>query len=49
MSKPQTDQDLRSNQLLAALVPESRKRIDRHLEPIEFKLGAMVCDAGGQL
>jgi CRP-like cAMP-binding protein len=49
MIKPQTDHDLRSNRLLGALEPASRKRIDPHLEPIEFKLGDMVCDAGGLL
>src|ERR1700733_15646150 len=49
MSKPQTDHDLRSNQLLAALAPASRKRIDPYLEAVEFKLGEMVCDAGGLL
>ena len=49
MSKAQTDHDLRSNQLLDALAPDSRKRIAPRLEPVEFKLGAMVCDAGGLL
>jgi CRP-like cAMP-binding protein len=49
MSKPQTDHDQRSNQLLDALAPASRERIDPHLEPVPFKLGAMVCDAGGLL
>lgn len=49
MSKAQTDHDLRSNQLLDALAPDSRRRIAPHLEPVEFKLGAMVCDAGGLL
>src|SRR6476660_6584079 len=29
--------------------PESRKRISPHLEPIELKLGAVVCEAGGLL
>ena len=48
MSKGQRG-EARSNQLLDALEPESRKRIDRHLEPIEFKLGAIVCEAGGLL
>src|ERR1700724_2531779 len=38
-----------SNQLLAALGPESRRRIDRHLQPVELKLGAVVCEAGGLL
>jgi len=49
MPKVQTDHDLRSNRLLGALEPVSRKRIDPHLEPVEFKLGDMVCDAGGLL
>src|SRR6202046_1126771 len=49
MSNAQTDHDLRSNQLLDALAPESRRRIDPHLEAVEFKLGAVVCDAGGLL
>jgi CRP-like cAMP-binding protein len=49
MTKAQTDHDLRSNRLLGALEPASRKRIDPHLEPVEFKLGDMVCDAGGLL
>lgn len=38
-----------SNQLLGALETSSRKRIDPHLEPIEFKLGDLVCEAGGLL
>lgn len=49
MTKMQTDQNLRSNRLLGALEPASRKRIDPHLESIAFKLGDMVCDAGGLL
>jgi CRP-like cAMP-binding protein len=48
-ARVQTDHDLRSNRLLGALEPASRKRIDPHLEPISFKLGDMVCDAGGLL
>jgi CRP-like cAMP-binding protein len=39
----------RSNRLLGALETASRKRIDRHLEPIPLKLGAVVCEAGGLL
>jgi CRP-like cAMP-binding protein len=35
--------------LLDALEPASRNRIDPHLEPVAFKLGAVVCDAGGLL
>src|ERR1700693_1807365 len=38
-----------SNQLLAALEPESRSRIDPHLQPVTLKLGAVVCEAGGHL
>jgi len=49
MPKAQTDYDLRSNRLLGALEPASRKRLGPHLEPVVFKLGDMVCDAGGLL
>src|SRR5665648_486454 len=49
MPKPPPDHDLRSNRLLGGLEPASRKRLDPHLEPIDFKLGDMVCDAGGLL
>ena len=49
MTTAQTDLGLRRNRLLGALEPASRKRIDPHLESIEFKLGDMVCDAGGLL
>src|SRR3984893_6131734 len=38
-----------SNQLLAALGPESRGRVDPHLQPVTLKLGAVVCEAGGLL
>jgi CRP-like cAMP-binding protein len=38
-----------SNQLLGAMHPESRKRIEDHLEPVDFKLGDLVCEAGGHL
>jgi CRP-like cAMP-binding protein len=41
--------DTRSNRLLDALELASRKRIDAHLEPINLKLGAVVCEAGGLL
>jgi CRP-like cAMP-binding protein len=39
----------RSNRLLGALETASRKRIDPHLEPVNRKLGAIVCEAGGLL
>ena len=41
--------EVRINQLLGAMEPESRKRISPHLEPITLKLGAVVCEAGGLL
>jgi CRP-like cAMP-binding protein len=40
---------LRSNQLLDALEAASRKRIEPHLEQVDLKLGALVCEAGGLL
>jgi CRP-like cAMP-binding protein len=40
---------VRSNQLLDALETDSRKRIDLHLEPVTFKLGDTICEAGGLL
>src|SRR5665213_1566641 len=48
MSKVQKS-EAQTNRLLGALEPASRKRIDAHLEPIELKLGAVVCEAGGLL
>jgi CRP-like cAMP-binding protein len=41
--------EIRGNRLIAALEPASRTRIERHLQPVEFKLGAVVCEAGGLL
>lgn len=35
--------------MLGALETASRKRIDSHLEPIELKLGVVVCEAAGLL
>src|SRR5476649_1110221 len=47
---PKTQRDnAQSNRLLDVLEPASRGRIDRYLEPIKLKLGAVVCDAGGIL
>jgi CRP-like cAMP-binding protein len=48
MTKGQNEH-ARSNRLLGALEAASRKRIDPHLEPINLKLGAIVCEAGGLL
>lgn len=39
----------RSNRLLGALETSSRERIDPHLERLNFKLGDLVCEAGGLL
>jgi CRP-like cAMP-binding protein len=44
MPKSQRD-DLRSNQLLDALEPAARKRIQLRLQPVTLKLGAVVCEA----
>jgi CRP-like cAMP-binding protein len=48
VSKVKKD-EARTNRLLGAMEPASRKRIYAHLEPIELKLGAVVCEAGGLL
>jgi CRP-like cAMP-binding protein len=48
MLKAQRD-PTQSNRLLGALESASRKRLEPHLEPVSFKLGAVVCDAGGLL
>lgn len=48
MAKTQGHDD-QSNRLLGALEPASRKRIAPHLESINLKLGAVVCEAGGLL
>ena len=45
----ETLSEVRPNQLLGALHTASFKRIEPHLEPIQFKLGAVVCEAGGVL
>jgi CRP-like cAMP-binding protein len=48
MPKRQKD-ILQSNQLLSALTPASRARIAPHLQSVKYKLGAIVCEAGGLL
>ena len=48
MLRPKIDLT-QSNRLLGALEPESRVRIASYLQPVQLKLGAMVCDAGGIL
>lgn len=48
MSKDHDDGPL-NNRLLGALELASRERIGGHLETIDLKLGAVVCEAGGLL
>src|ERR1700683_447593 len=48
-TRPKASWNALSNQLLAALGPESRSRIEPHLQPVTLKLGAIVCEAGGLL
>src|SRR5450432_3593538 len=48
MFKGQTG-ETRGNRLLGAMEADSRARIEPHLEPIQLKLGAVVCEAGGLL
>ena len=47
--RPHPTKKRQSNRLLGALEPASRKRIEEHLEPVAFKLGAVLCEAGGLL
>lgn len=49
MKKPQHDSRRRINRLLNALEPDSRKRIVAALQPVQLKLGTVVCEAGGHL
>jgi CRP-like cAMP-binding protein len=49
MPQPQRDDAVRRNQLLGALGPAIRERIDPHLRPVTLKLGTIVCEAGGLL
>jgi CRP-like cAMP-binding protein len=48
MFKGQTG-ETRGNRLLGSMEADSRARIEPHLEPIELKLGEVVCEAGGLL
>ena len=47
MSQSQRDNSVRSDQLLGALEPAARKRVEPHLRPVSLKLGVIVCEAGG--
>jgi len=48
MSKSQKV-DAQRNWLIGAMETSSLKRIAPHLEPVQLKLGAIVCEAGGLL
>jgi CRP-like cAMP-binding protein len=41
--------EVHTNQLLGAMETAARERIESHLEPINLKLGDIVCEAGGIL
>lgn len=49
ISTPQADPTLRSNQLLGAFETEAFDRIEKFLQPVDLKLGAVVCEADGFL
>ena len=48
-NNPKALRVVQSNQLLGALEVASHKRVAPHLEQIDLKLGAVVCEAGGLL
>jgi CRP-like cAMP-binding protein len=49
VSKAQIDLVRHANQLLGALGPDIRRRIDPHLQAVTLKFGTIVCEAGGRL
>ena len=49
MDKPQVEKVVHKNQLLGAFTAGARGRIMRHMKPVDLKLGATVCEAGGLL
>jgi CRP-like cAMP-binding protein len=49
MEQPQVDKIPHKNQLLGAFEPSARARLLSHMRPAPFKLGAVVCEAGGLL
>ena len=49
MPKADNGHSEHGNQLLGALEPSTRKRINPHLEPVTCKLEMVVCDAAGIL
>jgi CRP-like cAMP-binding protein len=49
MRNPLTDRIVHNNQLLGALEPEALVRVMAYMQPVNLKLGAVVCEAGGLL
>lgn len=49
MAKPQTGDIIYKNQLFGAFDPAARERIMAHMQPVTYKLGAIVCEAGAHL
>jgi CRP-like cAMP-binding protein len=49
MNKPQIDKILHKNQFLGAFEPAARTRVLAHMQTVDLGLGAVVCEAGGQL
>jgi CRP-like cAMP-binding protein len=47
--KPMVDSHEVPNRLLEAFEPASRARIEPHVQKVKFKLGEVVCEAGGFL
>ena len=49
MNKPQIENMVHENQLFGAFTEAARSRISPFMEPVDFKLGTSVCEAGGLL
>ena len=46
LAKRQVEKTVGKNQLPGAFTADARWRMMRHVKPIDFKLGATVCEAG---
>jgi CRP-like cAMP-binding protein len=49
MDQPQVEHIAHKNQLFGAFTDDARSKLARYMKPVELKLGATVCEAGGQL
>ncbi len=49
MEKPQVEKIVHRNQLFGAMTEDARNRLSRFMKPVDLKLGATVCEAGGHL